>query len=163
MNCPACQHKLTRLKAGKVWLDACHGGCGGIWFDANELEKTNQFKSRAQDWLQVRRDPAVIVDPARDRKCPRCKTVMLERRLFSLGTGVEMDCCPKCDGVWLDAGELETIQEETNPQSRPARHVVTRKAKAVPVAVSFNLPQQVQTIRIQARPQSLPRRPSRVG
>lgn len=152
MNCPACHHKLTRLKAGSVWLDACHGGCGGIWFDADELEKTNRLKSRAQDWLKILRDPAVTVDEARARKCPRCKNAKLERQLFSLGTGVEMDCCPKCGGVWLDVGELETIQEETNPQPRPVRHVVACAAKAASVSVSFSLPQQIQAVRIQHDP-----------
>ena len=39
--------------------------------------------------------------------CPNCRVdlVMSERR------GVEIDYCPKCRGVWLDRGELDTIIE----------------------------------------------------
>ena len=35
--------------------------------------------------------------------------VMTER------SGVEIDYCPKCRGVWLDRGELDKILERTGP------------------------------------------------
>jgi uncharacterized protein len=38
--------------------------------------------------------------------------VMTER------SGVEIDYCPKCRGVWLDRGELDKILERTGP-SKP--------------------------------------------
>jgi Zn-finger nucleic acid-binding protein len=39
--------------------------------------------------------------------CPACRVdlVMSER------SGVEIDYCPKCRGVWLDRGELDKILE----------------------------------------------------
>lgn len=37
--------------------------------------------------------------------CPRCKAVML---IYEL-EGVEIDHCEECDGIWLDAGELEIL------------------------------------------------------
>ena len=38
-------------------------------------------------------------------KCPNCEVplVMTER------SGVEIDYCPQCRGVWLDRGELDKI------------------------------------------------------
>ncbi|MFM7768099.1 MAG: zf-TFIIB domain-containing protein [Bacteroidota bacterium] len=38
-------------------------------------------------------------------KCPNCQVplVMTER------SGVEIDYCPQCRGVWLDRGELDKI------------------------------------------------------
>ena len=53
-------------------------------------------------------------------KCPTCNVnlVMAER------SGIEIDYCPECRGVWLDRGELDKIIErsipETNTKSRPA-------------------------------------------
>lgn len=43
-------------------------------------------------------------------KCPICEVdlVMSER------SGVEIDYCPKCRGVWLDRGELDKIIEKSN-------------------------------------------------
>jgi hypothetical protein len=41
-------------------------------------------------------------------KCPVCETVDLR---MSERSGVEIDYCPQCRGVWLDRGELDKIIE----------------------------------------------------
>jgi len=41
-------------------------------------------------------------------KCPACTTVDL---LITERSGVEIDYCPKCRGVWLDRGELDKLIE----------------------------------------------------
>jgi Zn-finger nucleic acid-binding protein len=47
-------------------------------------------------------------------KCPRCANVDL---LMSERSGVEIDYCPTCRGVWLDRGELDkVIERSTGPQ-----------------------------------------------
>ena len=49
-------------------------------------------------------------------KCPVCTTttlVMTER------SGVEIDYCPDCRGVWLDRGELDKIIERATPTAGP--------------------------------------------
>ena len=52
-------------------------------------------------------------------QCPIDGTalVMTER------SGVEIDYCPKCRGVWLDRGELDKIIDRADPAPapRPAR------------------------------------------
>jgi len=40
-----------------------------------------------------------------ERKCPACSIELLP----SLREGVEIDCCPRCGGIWLDHGELLKI------------------------------------------------------
>ena len=44
-------------------------------------------------------------------KCPACNIdlVMSER------SGIEIDYCPTCRGVWLDRGELDKIIERSAP------------------------------------------------
>ena len=37
MNCPACGNVMTEVTAGDIRVDACKGGCGGLWFDEWEL------------------------------------------------------------------------------------------------------------------------------
>jgi Zn-finger nucleic acid-binding protein len=37
--------------------------------------------------------------------CPNCQTGMNEVQR----SGVQIDICPKCRGVWLDGGELEKL------------------------------------------------------
>lgn len=44
-------------------------------------------------------------------KCPSCdETLMMTER-----SGVEIDYCPKCRGIWLDKGELDKIIERSLP------------------------------------------------
>jgi uncharacterized protein len=52
-------------------------------------------------------------------KCPNCKDQNLS---ISDRSGIEIDFCPECRGVWLDRGELDKILErsrEQNPVSQP--------------------------------------------
>ena len=47
-------------------------------------------------------------------------------------SGVEIDYCPKCRGVWLDRGELDKIIDRASPTAAPAparaRSAATRSA-----------------------------------
>lgn len=157
MKCPACARKLTEIKVGAVALDVCQGGCGGVWFDADELTHVNDQHRKSGRGLQVSRDETITVDDALPRHCPVCPRTRLMRRLFSLGTGVEMDCCPKCQGVWLDFGELEAIQIETNPKPHPVRPVMPRKSRSL--AINFNVVEQIHAQQVSIRHQN--QRPAR--
>lgn len=50
-------------------------------------------------------------------QCPidGSQLVMTER------SGVEIDYCPQCRGVWLDRGELDKIIERSTPPAAPQR------------------------------------------
>jgi len=53
-------------------------------------------------------------------KCPACITTAL---VMTDRSGIEIDYCPDCRGVWLDRGELDKIIERsapTPPAARPA-------------------------------------------
>ena len=67
-------------------------------------------------------------------KCPTCAIdlVMSER------SGMEIDYCPTCRGVWLDRGELDKIIERS--QSVRAE---------VPQPVPQGQPQSVRTVEVQ--------------
>lgn len=43
-------------------------------------------------------------------KCPQCDVDLL----LGEKSGIEIDYCPKCRGIWLDRGELEKIVERNN-------------------------------------------------
>ena len=53
-------------------------------------------------------------------KCPNCNVSLV----MSDRSGIEIDYCPDCRGVWLDRGELDKIIERSTPstqQSQPDR------------------------------------------
>ena len=122
MKCPACSRDLTKFTLGGVTVDACAGGCGGIWFDAFELQRVDEENEvRTEHLLRIQRDVSLVVDQLRKRDCPRCDGVKLKRHFFSAQKQVEVDHCPNCGGYWLDAGELEKIREEKAAQSKSAK------------------------------------------
>ncbi len=113
MKCPACFNELTPLQLCNLNVDVCQGGCGGIWFDAFELQKVDEEDETAgEPLLNIQRDERLVVDKSRKRECPRCAGVKLHRHFFSAKRRVEVDECPGCAGYWLDAGELALIRAE---------------------------------------------------
>ena len=111
MNCPACDCLLTTRPVGGISVDVCDGGCGGVWFDNFELRRVDEAGAEALS--HVARDPMLRVDHESKRRCPRCAGQPMRRRFYSRLRGVVVDECPACAGLWLDAGEFEAVQKET--------------------------------------------------
>jgi Zn-finger nucleic acid-binding protein len=112
MKCPACYNELKEIQVGDVNVDVCQGGCGGIWFDAFELQRVDEQHEAGDPLLELQADPKVVVDLQRKRECPRCNGIKLHRHFFSAKRRVQVDQCPNCGGYWLDAGELAQIRAE---------------------------------------------------
>ena len=78
-------------------------------------------------------------------QCPTDQTtlVMAER------SGIEIDYCPTCRGVWLDRGELDKIIERAGPHdgAGPARRRVLRAGARRPPAAQEQRHAQPQQYR----------------
>ena len=129
MKCPSCKNPLREKGAGGMTLDVCYGGCGGIWFDATELERVSASAATTLHTIwQVQKGN---LKPTGPRLCPRCPEQILEAKWFSDLKQVEIDQCPKCSGIWLDAGEFTRIYDElkgakvTSPLWAAAMEVIT--------------------------------------
>ena len=112
MKCPSCNNQLREKNAGGLTLDVCYGGCGGIWFDAAELERVSVSAPAATTLHSIWQTPSGKAQPTQVRLCPRCPEQVLEPKWFSKEKKVEIDRCPECRGIWLDAGEFTSIYEE---------------------------------------------------
>ena len=113
MNCPACGNVMSEVTAGDIRVDVCKGGCGGLWFDEWELRKVDQpDQSAGEGLLDVPQNPKVKVDQSRPRKCPRDPDIVMMRHFWSMKRQVTVDECAKCEGVFLDPGELAEIRSE---------------------------------------------------
>lgn len=51
-------------------------------------------------------------------QCPHCES---SRLLLSDRSGVEIDYCPQCRGVWLDRGELDKLIERASVETSASR------------------------------------------
>lgn len=49
-------------------------------------------------------------------RCPNDDNTLV----MSERSGIEIDYCPECRGVWLDRGELDKIIERAGTQAAPA-------------------------------------------
>lgn len=123
MKCPACENQLQQMTVADVTVDVCKGGCGGIWFDNFELKKFDEpHESAGEALLDIELNKTVALDHSKKLKCPRCDDIVMMRHFFSVKHEVEVDECPGCGGIWLDAGELKQIRSlfETEQQRQQA-------------------------------------------
>ncbi len=99
-ECPKCQNPLHErpLKWTGVKVDCCPS-CHGMWFEVGEL----------QEHLDTVEGEFVPPAGARvsSRRCPTCGIAMTAFEY--LQTGVEIDLCESCRGVWLDLGEIKRL------------------------------------------------------
>jgi Zn-finger nucleic acid-binding protein len=107
MKCPKCGGECEGKILGVTIYDRCKK-CGGLWFDKNELYQIRHEK----DWFKI--DTAVpgahISTEKGDFKCPRCRE-KLQTIKYEHQTSIKIDVCPKCEGIFLDAGELDEIHK----------------------------------------------------
>ncbi|MCA1687604.1 MAG: zf-TFIIB domain-containing protein [Actinobacteria bacterium] len=122
MECPVCARVLTRMTVGRITVDACEGGCGGIWFDRYELMRVDETdESTGEALLGIARDPNLKVDLSKRLNCPKCPEFVMMRHFFSVKRQVVVDECPNCSGHWLDPGELRTIRTEYDSEEERER------------------------------------------
>ena len=113
MICPACEHQMTEMNVQDITVDVCVGGCGGIWFDGQEIKKVDEpHEAAGRDLLEVNYDPSVVVDQSERRDCPHCTDIVMMRHFSSIKREVEVDECPSCSGFFLDRGELNSIRDQ---------------------------------------------------
>ena len=115
MQCPQCRSELDPLEYEGAPIHGCNT-CGGEFISAEDLGRVvrlrqEQFRAELQAAL-AERQPSFGVpesETARSLCCPGCGESM---RVVNYGsdTGVFVDRCERCAGLWLDQQELEKIQ-----------------------------------------------------
>ncbi len=119
LNCPKCLGKLEEKSVENVKVDICWV-CEGIWFDKNELEKVIQADSVDFKKIDVGREELDGQEASGmynefDEKagvCPRCsQETKLNRSDYP--KGITVDICSKCQGIWLDGGEIHKLRDRT--------------------------------------------------
>jgi len=114
MKCAKCAGSLAPLTQGDLHLDRC-GACQGLFFDAGELTKV--FSDEDPETLREEVCALPAGADARPATCPRCAQTM--NRVSSVRVpAVSYDVCLGCNAIWLDAGEISSLDgEHTGRQS----------------------------------------------
>lgn len=80
-------------------------------------DEDKYFAQREAEILEDLKDArAARAAAARHCPCAECEGAVLERVVHDK---VEIDTCPKCKGVWLDAGELELLSGRATATANP--------------------------------------------
>ncbi len=82
------------------------------WDDRKKALENEHFRRKEQEALEKLRERMEAESGAQAKaaaalKCPKCDGT-LEAVSFE---NVQIDRCNKCQGVWLDAGELEQLRK----------------------------------------------------
>lgn len=116
MQCPRDGTTLTSEKyEGDVVIDRC-SSCGGIWLDSGEL-KTIQ-ETMEHDYSEELKRINIVArafEMARQKarpeiQCPKCQAA-LNPKEYCYCSQILIDRCANCGGVWLDAGELQALEQ----------------------------------------------------
>ena len=117
--------------------------------------RTGSGRSQVEPSRAPCRWPRQTTDRSACMQCPNdgATLTMSER------SGIEIDYCPTCRGVWLDRGELDKIIERSLAQPAPHRPRRSRSSSRSPC--SRNRPQpQVRPAGLQQRPYKKKRKES---
>lgn len=109
MHCPDDGTVLNETDSHGVTIHECPK-CLGRWFDRDELRQAKDSADEDLRWLDFdpfAGDPAEPPAGMTGRQCPRdaipMGVVSYDR------SGVQIDKCLKCHGIWLSHGEFERI------------------------------------------------------
>lgn len=108
-DCPECALPLRPAAVDGFPCEGCTR-CGGLLFERSKLHETIQER-RAAYAGPDRQQATVDQDALRHvRPCPRCHGAMEPHVYYGPGNSV-IDSCHACNVVWLDAGELTSIEQ----------------------------------------------------
>ncbi len=97
MHCPVDHSvEMVTITVDGIDIDHC-GTCHGNWLQHGELSKL-----AAQD---TSLEPVATVTRTSSRFCPEDTSPLTEVE-FPQQSGLRIDVCPQCQGIWLDANEL---------------------------------------------------------
>lgn len=123
MKCPKCgNNSLKETNINGIKIDRCDH-CGGIWFDKDELRVVRDQRDENLSWLNfdLWEDEKKISISGKSIDCPRDESPLFKIKYGS--TGVMVDVCLNCRGVWLDKDELDKIvselKEKVNSETIP--------------------------------------------
>ncbi len=107
MQCPRCNLTLQRNmeKNDFIVLDVCPS-CEGSWFDKAEVDCLDKSVWANVGEIEFRRMGGDLECLA----CPKCRVGMVPLSPTD-AKDLVVDRCLLCEGFWLDAGELEKMQD----------------------------------------------------
>jgi Zn-finger nucleic acid-binding protein len=116
MDCPNCHQGLQGVDYQGVHIETCPA-CGGDWLDAGELQNivtARQIRFSEKECEAVAQAATItgvrLTAQNRHLTCPKCGGTTQPVN-YGDDSGLIIDKCANCNGVWLQRGELDKIDE----------------------------------------------------
>lgn len=104
--CPRCQIPLTVEEHGDIVMERCER-CAGYWMSPDDFKAVIDLIRIPVTGSTVRTG-IDLTDVGEDAKCPHCGVPMHPFN-YAGDSGVILDKCPTCGGLWLDNGDFERV------------------------------------------------------
>ncbi len=113
MNCPICVKPMKPASYEGCSIHTCEG-CGGEFVAGESLTaivrvRQERFPESIVAEVATRVPEFGVFCEARGLACPACENPMRTLN-YSGDSGVCVDRCERCNGIWLDHEELEKVQ-----------------------------------------------------
>ena len=115
MKCPHCSNPLQTIDYEGIKIETCRS-CQGEWLDHQELAhitRAREVRFSEEERRAIAKSTTikgvVLADVDRDLKCPKCGG-QTDAINYGGDSGIIIDRCTECKGIWLDEHELENIQ-----------------------------------------------------
>lgn len=108
MTCPKCKKELEKAIFYNTEVEYCPQ-CLGIFFEEDELRQIKDERDRDLRWVDMDlwKDKTKFKVLPGIRLCPDCRVPLYE--VYYGDSGVVVDVCNVCRGIWLDRGEFKKI------------------------------------------------------
>ena len=128
MKCPRDGQALVFVDDGRHLRDRCPG-CEGVLLDRSEVVAALGSSAGGEVTLAAARLAGL---PPGTLACPRDGKTLhrLDHR------GIELDLCPECNALWLDAGEMEKVRSLKRPKGTARKAAAAAGAMAAGAAVA---------------------------
>lgn len=117
MKCPRCNSILQSVEYDGQTVEACPD-CKGEWLAAGELQIIAEHHDEVFTPEEIASLDAVNKeiftaekDDQDELNCPACEIVQMEHFNYADTSGIVLHKCTVCNGIWMDKGELEKIEE----------------------------------------------------
>jgi Zn-finger nucleic acid-binding protein len=108
MKCQRCDVEFKTREIQGVNVECCPA-CGGVFLHEGELKKITHETVGDVEYASIENlDPEKLFG----LNCPLCKDEEMVKINFISYSNISIGYCQKCKGIWLDKGELKSINKE---------------------------------------------------
>jgi Zn-finger nucleic acid-binding protein len=107
--CPSCNSKMKKNREPDITIEVCTN-CNGKFLDKYELNILATEMAGDIEFCSI--DSEEHNDTFPVRKCPKCTHVDMKKINLLAFSDLIFDFCPRCEGFFLDNGEVNKMNRE---------------------------------------------------